>query len=102
MERIPRLTIHDLSERELLIMRQEVETRKKGTASTWLLWLFLGEFGAHRFYLGRIGTGIGMLLTFGGLLIWWVIDIFLIPGMLRANQLKIQKEVLEEIGAMRK
>ena len=102
MERIPRLSLHDLSEREILIMRQEVETRKKSTASTWLLWLFLGEFGAHRFYLGRIGTGIGMLLTFGGLLVWWIVDIFLIPGMLRANQQKIQKEVLEEIGAMRK
>ncbi len=102
MERIPRLTIHDLSEREILIMRQEVENRKKSTASTWLLWLFLGEFGAHRFYLGRIGTGIGMLLTFGGLLVWWIVDIFLISGMLRSNQQKIQKEVLEEIGAMRK
>lgn len=102
MQRIPRLSLHDLTEREILIMRQEVENRKKSTAATWLLWLFLGEFGAHRFYLGRIGTGIGMLLTFGGLLVWWIVDIFLIPGMLRANQQKIQKEVLEEIGAMRK
>jgi len=102
MERIPRLSLHDLTERELLILRQEVDGRKKSTAATWLLWIFLGVFGAHRFYLGRIGTGVAMLLTIGGLLIWALVDAFLIPGMLRANQREVQKDVLEELAAMRK
>ena len=101
MERIPRLSLHDLTERELLILRQEVESRKKSVAATWLLWFFLGGFGAHRFYLGRVGTGIAMLFTLGGLFIWWLVDIFLISGMLKADQLKVQKEVLEELAAMR-
>ena len=101
MERIPRLSLHDLTERELLILRQEVDSRKKSVAATWLLWFFLGELGAHRFYLGRIGTGIAMLLTLGGLFIWYFVDIFLISGMLKTNQLKVQKEVLEELAAMR-
>lgn len=101
MERIPRLSIHDLTERELLILRQEVDSRKKSNAAAWLLWVFLAPNGAHRFYLGRIGTGIAMLFTLGGLLIWALVDAFLIPGMLRDNQLKVQKEVLEEIVAMR-
>ena len=102
MERIPTLTVHDLTERELLILRQEVEGRKKSVAAVWLLWLFLGILGGHRFYLGRIGTGIAMLLlgwlTLG---IWWVVDAFLIPGMLRADQRKVQAEVLGEIAAIR-
>jgi len=85
-ERIPRLSLYDLTERELLILRQEVDSRKKSVAATWLLWLFLGEFGAHRFYLGRVGTGIAMLLTLGGLFIWALVDVFLISGMLRANK----------------
>ena len=101
-ERITKLNIHDLTERELLILRQEVDDRKKSGAATWLLWLFLGGWGAHRFYLGRIGTGIAMLLTLGGLSIWALVDIFLISGMLRANRRKIEKDVLEEIAAMRK
>ncbi len=101
VERIPRFGIHDLTERELLILRQQTDDRKKSPVATWLLWLFLGEFGAHRFYLGRIGTAIAMLLTLGGLLIWALVDAFLIPGMLRANKHTVEAEILEEIGAMR-
>lgn len=39
---------------------------------------FLGIFGVHRFYVGKIGTGILMLITIGGFGIWWLVDIFLI------------------------
>lgn len=43
-----------------------------------ILSLMLGWTGIDRFYLGKIGTGILKMLTFGGLGIWWLIDLFLL------------------------
>ena len=45
---------------------------------TLALAIFLGFFGVHRFYNGKIGTGILMILTLGGLGIWQLIDIIMI------------------------
>ena len=45
---------------------------------TFLLSYFLGFLGVDRFYVGKIGTGILKLLTFGGFGIWWLIDLILI------------------------
>ena len=43
-----------------------------------LMCFFLGCFGVHRFYVGKVKTGIAQLLTPGGLGIWALIDLFLI------------------------
>lgn len=45
---------------------------------TLLLSLFLGTLGVHRFYVGKIGTGILQVLTLGGCGIWTLIDIIMI------------------------
>ena len=50
----------------------------KGFVAAILLCFFLGAFGVHRFYVGKIGTGILMLITFGGFGIWVLIDFILI------------------------
>jgi len=39
---------------------------------------FLGYLGIHRFVCGKIGTGILMILTFGGFYIWVIIDFIVI------------------------
>ena len=50
----------------------------------FLLCFFLGVFGAHRFYAGKIGTGLLQLFTAGGLGIWWLVDlIMLVTGTFR-------------------
>ena len=43
-----------------------------------ILYIFLGELGIDRFYLGYIGTGILKLITCGGFGIWWLIDLIMI------------------------
>ncbi len=50
----------------------------KSRLAALLLVIFLGYLGVHRFYVGKVGTGILMILTAGGLGIWWAIDFIMI------------------------
>jgi len=43
-----------------------------------LLAFFLGFIGAHRFYVGKNGTGILMILTLGGIGLWVLYDLIII------------------------
>lgn len=53
----------------------------------YLLWIF-GFTGSHRFYFGKPVTGTIWFFTLGVLGIGWLIDLFLIPSMDRAADLK--------------
>lgn len=77
------------------------EANKKSVGVAYLLWLFLGGFGGHRFYAGKTGSAVAMLLllivggfatlfVFGFVLlvvlgIWVIVDAFLIPGWIRQH-----------------
>lgn len=64
----------------------------KSRTAVSLLAFFLGELGIHRFYLGKIGTGILMLVTLGGLGVWALIDfIFAVSGHMKDKQGRLIK-----------
>ena len=42
------------------------------------LCLLFGVFGTHRFYVGKVGSGMAQMLTFGGLGLWALYDSLLI------------------------
>lgn len=58
----------------------EVDLNKseKDWIVTLLLCFFVGSLGIHRFYVGKIGTGILQLITLGACGIWTLIDFIVI------------------------
>ena len=72
--------------------QQTEQKSEKGYVPMILLCFFLGGLGVHRFYAGKVGTGILMLLTLGGLGFWTIIDfIIIVLGNLKdSDGLKIK------------
>jgi len=59
----------------------------KSKLTAILLCFFLGSLGIHRFYLGYTLIGVIQLLTFGGFIIWAIVDlIMLIIGSLKDSE----------------
>lgn len=67
----------------------------KSTGTSYLLWLLclLGFCGIHRFYNGRIITGLIWLFTGGLFLIGQIIDLFLIPGIVEDANRRFASDV---------
>ena len=97
-----------LSLEQQILIEQRVTNESKSPLVAYGLWFFLGLFGAHRFYFGKPFTAIMMLLLnligwattfiligfgFLGLLgLWWLLDAFLILGMLQSDRDQIREE----------
>ncbi|MDY8108379.1 TM2 domain-containing protein [Fulvimarina sp. 2208YS6-2-32] len=71
---------------------------RKSQLVSYLLWgsCFFGVCGIHRFYNGRPISGLIWLLTFGFLFIGQIIDLFLIPGMVREQNLESRLTDLDD------
>jgi hypothetical protein len=52
----------------------------KSRAVALALCIPLGVFGAHRFYVGKIGTGLLQICTLGGLGLWYLYDLITIAS----------------------
>lgn len=64
----------------------EGENPDKNYLVALLISYFLGNLGIDRFYLGKTGTAIAKLITFGGLGIWHLIDLLMVAfGKLKAK-----------------
>lgn len=94
------------TEKQFLI-EQRVSNEKKSEVLAYIFLCLFGLLGAHRLYLGKIGTGLLMplitLLTFGfGLIItlpWVIIDLFLVPSMVREHADKLRTRYqMEALG----
>jgi hypothetical protein len=90
--------------------------RSRGVALA--LAALLGPFGAHRFYVGKTGTGVLMLCTLGGAGLWYLYDLILVSGgsfryaegrlvskwdpeETSRHPTELAEEVLDELSALR-
>lgn len=80
---------------------QEFEANKKKPLVMWLLWLFLGFLGAHRFYLGHTKYAVGMIISSFFLIgiVWVLADAFMIGKALREHNRALWNEVSARYGA---
>lgn len=81
----------------LIIKGEAMNISPKSRLVTLLFCWLLGVFGVHRFYVGKIGTGILMALTAGGFFVWWLIDIIMIlAGAFRDKDNRVVFKWFEE------
>ncbi|WFU09409.1 TM2 domain-containing protein [Rhizobium sp. CB3090] len=101
-----------LSTQEQILIEQRVTNEAKSVGAAYLLWFFLGTLGAHRFYLGRTGSGAAQLIllvlgwltayiVIGAVLlialgIWWIIDAFLIPAMIAEQKEEVRRRLTDQ------
>jgi TM2 domain-containing membrane protein YozV len=104
-----------LSERELALLESEMRARSKSTLVAFVLWLFLGMLGAHRFYLNRKGiafvvtfvVGLALTVIIVGFLVLFVegifvlIDAFRLPRFVEQANAATEQQVITEILAAR-
>jgi TM2 domain-containing membrane protein YozV len=102
-----------LSHQQLAMVQSELEHKKKSMAVAYVLAIFLGTFGAHRFYVGKTGTAITQLvLTVLGYLtliiligsflliavgIWVLVDLFLLHNYVRRLNEDIEREIIQQV-----
>lgn len=71
--------------KKLLIIKGDFgsQIERKSKAKAYLFWFisFFGVFGFHRFYLGKIGTGIGWILSGGVFGLGALYDLFALSSM---------------------
>jgi len=102
-----------LDTQQQILVEQRLANEKKSMLVAYLLWLFTGSLGGHRFYLGKTGTALVMLALFligvvtsviyVGIFfilvvgIWVLVDAFLIPGMIEHHASGVRDRIASEI-----
>jgi TM2 domain-containing membrane protein YozV len=87
-----------LDTQEQMLIEQKITNDGKNMVLAYVFWFFLGFFAAHRFYL-KDGLAVVQLilnlLIIG--LIWTLIDVFLIPGMVKNKNQELRLQFENEL-----
>ena len=72
------ITQEEFNSQKEKLLDSSTKTSSIDWLALFLLTFFVGVLGVHRFYVGKIGTGVLMLITLGGLGVWFLVDLLLV------------------------
>lgn len=90
-----------------MMLENDMQKMAKKPVIAWLLWLFLGMFGGHRFYLGHTGVGVGMivslLLTAGVVtFFWWIVEAITLTNRIKQVNENIESQLITRYELMQR
>ena len=77
---------------------EEYKRKKKSVGLAYLLLLVV--FALHYGYIGKWGLQIVFWLTGGGLMVWWIVDIFRLPGLIQSYNKDVATEVMRNLKSI--
>lgn len=95
---LPSMVTTELSKQSAQIQQdflEEYRRKKRSVGVAYLLFLFL--YGSHYAYMGRWGWQILFWCTGGGILVWWLIDLFRLKGMIRNYNKDVSIDVMRNL-----
>lgn len=73
----------------------EYEKKKKKKSIGWIAWFLIGW---HYLYVGKVGVQFAFWFTFGGFWIWWIVDFFRMPSIIRSANEQIARDAIQTLG----
>ncbi|MEM3433746.1 MAG: TM2 domain-containing protein [Candidatus Methanomethyliaceae archaeon] len=97
------ILLKDVTDHERLLFQNEYLTVQRNSTTAILLALFLGDFGAHHFYMRSTGMGILYLLLCWTLIpgIVALVECFFISGRVKRWNDQKAMEMVTKIKALR-
>ncbi len=97
------MLMRNLTDQERLMFQSEMDARRKEPTTGVLLAVFLGDFGAHHFYMGRTGLGILYACFFWTLVpgVIGLVEAFMMPKRVRLHNYTVGQEISIKLMALR-
>lgn len=92
----------ELTQDQRMMFDNEYAKKEKKVLTAYLLLIFLGVLGIHKFYLKKTGLGVAYLFTWGLLTIGVIIDLFTtVKDVAELNE-RTAKDVIMEVKMITK
>lgn len=97
VDNLPAMVRSELANQTQEEFIEEYRRKAKSSGVAYILWLLLGW---HYVYLRKWGIQILFWLTFGGFFIWWLVNFFRIPGLIRDHNKDVSVDVLRNLKSI--